>query len=252
MSLKIKNSFQIHKPNMAFPALSSIYDSTDNLVYEYRMLDLDALWDKQTERVNYWLDETELYQSRVKSMARTSSRLIPEVCSPRSRRQKFTKPHLQDLSYAYSDSEDDYADLDIDKYSVGSFSQIGPRRVKFNPLCPLCGKGDHYDKTLKDQCRLMTAILGKGWGSEDRYDPAKASPTLQLDRKVSPETAEEEQWMADLNLLTRFNEDNTYHVKTIRPRLVKVITTKHVNRSIIHSIRPKTAKTTVTGGSAQY
>ena len=237
---------------MPVPVLSSIYDSTDNLVYEAWMLDFDALWDKQTERVNDWLDKTERYQSREKSMARTSARLIPEVevCSLRSRRQKSTNPHLQDLSYAYSDSEDDYADLDIDKYSVGSFSQIGPRRVKFNPLCPLCGRGDHYDKTLKDQCRLMTAILGKGWGSEGQYDPAKASPTLQLDRKVKPETAEEEQWMADLNLLTRFNEANTYHVKTIRPRLVKVVTTKHVNRSVIHSIRPKTAKAIVTGGNA--
>ena len=115
--------------------------------------------------------------------------------------------------------------------------------MKFNLLCPLCGRGDHYDKTLKDQCRLMTAILGKGWGSKDRYDPTKVSPTLQMEKKVRPESAEEEQWMADLNLLTRFNEANRYHVKTIRPRLVKVVTTNHVNQSVIPSIRPKTVKT---------
>ena len=133
---------------------------------------------------------------------------------------------------------------------MGSSSQIGPRRVQFNPLCPLCGRGDHYDKTLKDQCRLMTAILGKGWGSKDRYDPTKVSPTLQMEKKVRPESAEEEQWMADLNLLTRFNEANRYHVKTIRPRLVKVVTTNHVNRSVIQSIRPKTAKAIATGGTA--
>ena len=234
---------------MPIPDVPSIsYGATDNMVYEWRMLDMDMLWEQQTKRVNDWLDKTELYKSRTKSMA--SARLVPQVCSLRSRRYKSTTPHHQDLSYAYSDSEEDYADLDIDKYSVGSFSQIGPRRVQFNPLCPLCGRKDHYDKTLKDQCRLMTAILGKGWGSKDQYDPAKYSPTQQPERKVTPESAEEEQWMAELNLLTRFNEANRYHVKTIRPRLVKVVTTKHVNRSVIQSIRPKTAKAIVTGGSA--
>ena len=96
----------------------------------------------------------------------------------------------------------------------------------------------------------MTAILGKGWGSKDQYDPAKDFPTPQLEKKVRPESAEEEQWMAELNLLTRFNEANRYHVKTIRPRLVKIVTTKHVNRSVIQSIRPKTAKAIVTEGSA--
>jgi len=80
---------------MPIPDLSSIYDSTDNLVYECWMLDFDALWDKQTERVNDWLDKTERYQSREKTMARTSARPIPEVevCSLRSRRQKSTNPH---------------------------------------------------------------------------------------------------------------------------------------------------------------
>ena len=69
---------------MPIPDLSSIYDSTDNMVYGSWMLDMDMLWDKQIKRVNDWLDKTELYQSRVKSMARTSARLIPEVCSLRS------------------------------------------------------------------------------------------------------------------------------------------------------------------------
>ena len=54
--------------------------------------------------------------------------------------------------------------------------------------------------------------------------------------------------MADL--ITRFNEANTYHVKTPRPGLVKVVTTKHVNLSVIHPIRPMTAKAIVTGGNA--
>ena len=47
---------------------------------------MDMLWEQQTKKVNDWLDKTELYQSRVKSMARTSARLVP-----------------QDPSYAYSE-----------------------------------------------------------------------------------------------------------------------------------------------------
>ena len=31
-------------------------------------------------------------------------------------------------------------------------------------LCYQCGEVTHADKMLADQCRLMTAILGEGWG----------------------------------------------------------------------------------------
>jgi hypothetical protein len=31
-------------------------------------------------------------------------------------------------------------------------------------LCYKCGEATHTDKMLADQCRLMTAILGEGWG----------------------------------------------------------------------------------------
>ena len=31
-------------------------------------------------------------------------------------------------------------------------------------LCYRCGKVTHADKVLNDQCRLMTGILGEGWG----------------------------------------------------------------------------------------
>jgi len=56
------------------------------MVYDWRILDMDRLWEQQTRRVNNWLDKTELYKSRVKSMARTSARPVPQVCSLRSRR----------------------------------------------------------------------------------------------------------------------------------------------------------------------
>ena len=31
-------------------------------------------------------------------------------------------------------------------------------------LCYQCGEVSHADKMLTDQCSLMTAILGEGWG----------------------------------------------------------------------------------------
>ena len=72
---------------MPIPDVPSIpYGATDNMVYDWRILDMDMLWEQQTKRVNDWLDKTELYKSRTKSMARASARLVPQVCSLRSRR----------------------------------------------------------------------------------------------------------------------------------------------------------------------
>ena len=31
-------------------------------------------------------------------------------------------------------------------------------------FCELCGKLAHHEKERRDQCRLYTAILGRGWG----------------------------------------------------------------------------------------
>ena len=66
----------------------------------------------------------------------------------------------------------------MDKYSVGTptFSQTGPSldsKERRDPLCPRCGKKGNYEKMLRDQCRLMTALLGQGWGFKDQYDLAK-------------------------------------------------------------------------------
>ena len=30
--------------------------------------------------------------------------------------------------------------------------------------CQLCGRIGHETKSMRDQCRLFTAILGRGWG----------------------------------------------------------------------------------------
>ncbi len=97
---------------------------------------------------------------------------------------------------------------------------------------------------LRDQCRLMTALLGQGWGSKDRYNPAKnIAPLPHVERKVKSETAAEEEWLAELDLLTRFNEANRRFIKTSRPRLTKVVTTVHVNEHTVRSVRLRLTKT---------
>ena len=60
-------------------------------------------------------------------------------------------------------------------------------------LCRQCGKVTHTDKMLADQCRLMTAILGEGWGrlGSKPMDMSKVSKmpmaTHDDDRNDSPE-----------------------------------------------------------------
>ena len=130
-----------------------------------------------------------------------------------------------------------------------TFSQAGAglnseKHERLHILCPQCGKTDHNDKMLRDQCRLMTALLGQGWGSKDRYNPAKnIVPLPHVERKVRSETATEEEWLAELDLLTRFNEANRRFIKTSRPRLTRVVTTVHENKHTIRSVRLRLTKT---------
>ena len=133
----------------------------------------------------------------------------------------------------------------MDRYSVGTptFSQTGPGLYSRERLHSLCKKY-HDDKMLRDQCRLITALLGQGWGAKDQYNPAKnISPLPHMERKVRPETSAEEEWPAELDLLTRFNEANRRFIKTIRPRLTRVVTTVHVNEHTNRSVRLRLTKT---------
>jgi len=87
----------------------------------------------------------------------------------------------------------------VDKYSVGTptFSQTGSSlgsRERLHPLSPQCDRKYHYDKVLRYQCKLMTALLGQGWGSKYQYDPDKNTSLIpHVEWKVRPETAEEKQ-----------------------------------------------------------
>ena len=87
----------------------------------------------------------------------------------------------------------------------------------------------------------------------DKYSvgtPTFSQTGPSLGSKERLQTAEEEQWLAELDLLTRFNEANSRFIKTTRPRLTRIVTTKHVDKLIVQSIRLRITKTDDAGKSA--
>ena len=114
--------------------------------------------------------------------------------------------------------------------------------------CLRCGRNKHEDKTLNDQCRLMTAILGLQWGSQSmaytKHKKEAAShsgieshttkKTKELDVKENPSKRTpvfpltSEAWGEEMDLLTRFNNLNLGIVPSTRPRLSKRTTKKPV------------------------
>ena len=113
--------------------------------------------------------------------------------------------------------------------------------------CWQCGKPEHTDKMLADQCRLMTAILGPRWGYDNEAPTKDKRKTVTFDMGVEFHTYEEpgvfdkgwkdlklrtpvfpvteEAWREELDLLTRFSPHNWGFIPSTRPRL-----TKRVNR----------------------
>ena len=107
--------------------------------------------------------------------------------------------------------------------------------------CWQCGKPEHADKMLADQCRLMTAILGQRWGY-DNEAPTKDKKKATFDTKKESYTAKEpevlnkdwrslkqktpvsvttEAWREEIDLLTRFSQHNLGFIPSTRPRLSK-------------------------------
>ena len=72
--------------------------------------------------------------------------------------------------------------------------------VRMIEQCQLCGKGVHISKTRRDQCRLFTAILGRGWGvvmsMEERVDEKSFSDESDSDEAmfITPDTSFSEDW----------------------------------------------------------
>ena len=103
--------------------------------------------------------------------------------------------------------------------------QTGPKGQ-----CWQCGKTEHTDKMLSDQCRLMTAILGPRWGYEDEAPTKDKKKTVtfntgvevytyrepgmfdkgwnKLKQKTPVYPVTEETWREELDLLTRFSPHN--------------------------------------------
>ena len=74
--------------------------------------------------------------------------------------------------------------------------------VMMMELCELCGRLAHHEKERKDQCRLFTAILGRGWGwviescvvnkpDEDEHESEKSSSMSSLEEEpfFTPDTS---------------------------------------------------------------
>ena len=156
------------------------------------------------------------------------------------------KPKTKVDSSNDSGSQDGHVEVDRDSFSQHNMSKSEDRKPPIN--CLRCGRPGHEDKTLDDQCRLMTAILGHQWGSQNKaYTKHKkeaacysgkeshtTKKTKELDVKENPSKRTpvfpltSEAWGEEMDLLTRFNNLNLGIVPSTRPRLSKRTTKKPV------------------------
>ena len=127
-----------------------------------------------------------------------------------------------------SDSESQYCP---NEFNMASFSRASSVHDKPNVSeaeeknprgkCGQCGKPEHTDKMLADQCRLMAAILGqkKSYTAEEPKVLNKDWRSLKQKTPVFPITTEA--WREEIDLLTRFSQHNLGFIPSTRPRLSK-------------------------------
>ena len=61
--------------------------------------------------------------------------------------------------------------------------------------CQLCGRASHETKSMRDQCRLFTAILGRGWGVMRHLGEKSCSDSeSEEDMFITPDTSFSEEW----------------------------------------------------------
>ena len=63
-------------------------------------------------------------------------------------------------------------------------------------FCELCGKLAHREKVRRDQCRLFTAILGRGWGL-DSCDNIQPDKEFKFEKNESMDMEEESYFTPD-------------------------------------------------------
>ena len=93
--------------------------------------------------------------------------------------------------------------LIIDIFVVNCFflhyiisSEPYPRIVRMMEFCELCGKLAHREKVRRDQCRLFTAILGRGWGL-DSCDNIQPDKEFKFEKNESMDMEEESYFTPD-------------------------------------------------------
>ena len=63
--------------------------------------------------------------------------------------------------------------------------------VEMIETCQLCGRTGHGTKSLVDQCRLFTAILGRGWGVSRHLGEEESMSDTEEDEEmfITPNTS---------------------------------------------------------------
>ena len=64
--------------------------------------------------------------------------------------------------------------------------------VEMMESCQLCGRTAHETKNMIDQCRLFTAILGRGWGVKRHLEEESQSLSdtdSEEDMFITPDTS---------------------------------------------------------------
>ena len=63
--------------------------------------------------------------------------------------------------------------------------------VEMMESCQLCGRTAHETKNMKDQCRLFTAILGRGWGVKRHLEESQGLSDTDSEEEmfITPDTS---------------------------------------------------------------
>ena len=80
----------------------------------------------------------------------------------------------------------------MDKFELETFTSLLSENSAFQMIetCQLCGRASHETKSMRDQCRLFTAILGRGWGVMRHLGEKSCSDSeSEEDMFITPDTS---------------------------------------------------------------
>ena len=95
-------------------------------------------------------------------------------------------------------------------------------------FCELCGKLAHREKVRRDQCRLFTAILGKGWGL-DSCDNIQPDKFFEFEKSENSPYEDEED---DLDLLLPCMESEEVNEEPKQEEKIQIVDKVIFNRQV--------------------